>query len=109
MKLKEEVVLQPVMGIQPRHRARAVLGKTSGTHASWVSSSSQQQLPHPTTEPLMGHTDMDTESPSAPPSHVLLSKNSTAPQTTAGLTNQDNIWVCAGSEESFWPYPQAGL
>lgn len=57
----------------------------------------------PQTSPLWPTlTDMGTESQSAPTSYVLPSKTSTAAQATAGLTNQDTTWVCAGSEQSSW-------
>lgn len=56
MKFKQEDVLQTVMGIQPWHQPRALLGKTSEIHASQVSSS-HQQPPHSTNKPLIAHTN----------------------------------------------------
>lgn len=54
--LKQENVLQPVMGIQPWHQATAILGKTSENRCIMVSSS-QQQLPHSANKALMGHAN----------------------------------------------------
>lgn len=97
------------MGIQPWCQARAILGKTSEKHASWVWSS-QQQLPHSTNKPLMGHTNWHGYW--EPVGSIQPCPAVQKPSSSPGYSRMDQprqFLVCAGSEESSCPCHQAGL